>query len=76
MNETNAMNKLKEWCESFLSPKNYYILGESESYNQTIYINSDNDEALYVAFDQEGSVIGTGTVTIDEIVDHIRDIEG
>lgn len=71
----SAMGKLKEWCESFLPPDNYYCVEESESYNQTIYINSDNDEALYIAFDREGAVIGTGTVTIDEIVEHISEVE-
>ena len=71
-----AYEELKAWCEKHLEPENHYVVEESPSYNQTIYINADNDEALYVAFGKEGAVISTGTVTMDEIVEHIRDVEG
>ena len=72
-----AYEELKAWCEKHLEPEGYKIVPESSSYGTTIYFMEfiNPDDAGMICFFPNGSVANVGTITGDEMTEHIEEYE-
>lgn len=72
-----AYEELKAWCEKHLAPEDYKIVPESSSYNTTIYFMEfcNPDDVGMICFFPNGLVANVGTMTGDEMVEHIEEYE-
>lgn len=71
----NAFEQFEKWCEEFLPTGSYQIVPESNSYQQTVYLDIGSDEMPYLCFEQGGAFCCAGILTPDDMDEHIRDLE-
>lgn len=70
-----AFEALKEYCENYLAPDEYRIVGETSSYLPTIYF-MDGGWLTYQVFTKEGEFAGIGALDDDyDMVEHIEQAE-
>lgn len=70
-----AFEELVEWCDKHLPVGSYQIVPESNAFVQTIYFNVTEDEHPFICFETKGYVSNIGTLTNDDMLEHIRDLE-
>ena len=70
-----AFEELASWCEKHLPVGTYNIVEESRSYAQTIYLNVFEEDIPFVCFTPDGAYSASGTLTNEDMCEHIRDLE-
>lgn len=72
-----AYEELKVWCKKHLTPEQFTIIPETESYLTTIYFNSRNDMGIadYICFDRDGDYGGAGAVPYSAKIEHCDEYE-
>lgn len=71
----SAFEELLEWCEKHLPVGEYQVIEESRSYAQTIYFDMFNNEHPFICFSANGNFGGSGVLTDEDRLEHIRDLE-
>lgn len=69
-----AFEELKAWCEKYLPIDEYQVVEESLSYAQTIYFDMFSDAHPYICFDENGAFCGSGVLSDEDRLEHIRDL--
>ena len=70
-----AFEALKAWCEKHLPVGEYQVVEESRSYAQTIYFDMYSQEHPFMCFGANGNFGGSGVLTDEDRLEHIRDLE-
>lgn len=72
-----AYEELKAWCEKHLTPNQFTIIPETESFLTTIYFNAREGMGVadYICFDNDGTYSGAGSVSHFAKLEHLDEYE-
>lgn len=71
----SAFEDLLEWCDRYMNHWQYRAVEESRSYHRAVYLNTNQEDISCLYFDRNGNFIDAETLTNEDMLEHIRDLE-